>query len=123
MKREEFLQSNLYILDKIKIIKDQIKDSTISIDRNYRREVEYIHDYIDKYIFLIKKQNRLKDKNERINILEENIAVLNTIKWYVDYLQEKVKISDRAYISIGKNLEDLVKMTISLKNYIDGAKR
>lgn len=123
MKREEFLQSNLYILDKIKLIKDQIKDSTTSIDRNYRKEAEYIHDYIDKYIFLIKKQNILKDKNKRIDILEESIAALNVIKWYVDYLQEKVKISDRVYISIGRNLEDLTKMTIALKNYIDGAKR
>lgn len=123
MQREEFLQSNLYILDKIKLIKDQIKDSTTSIDRNYRRETEYIHDHIDKYIFLIKKQNILKDKSKRIDILEECVAALNTIKWYVDYLQEKVKISDRAYISIGRNLEDLGKMTVGLKKYIDGAKR
>lgn len=122
MEKEDFLKSNLCILDKIKLLKDQIKENTISINRKYKAEEKYIQNYIDKYIFCIKKQNILKTKITRLEILDESLAVLNTIKWYIDYLNEKVQLSDKAYIKIGKNLEDLVKMTVGLKKYIEGFK-
>lgn len=119
MEKETFLKSNLCILDKIKLLKDQIKENTIAINRKYKPEEKYIHNYIDKYIFCIKKQNILKVKIARLEVLDESLAILNTIKWYMDYLNEKMQLSDRAYIKIGKNLEDIVKMTVGLKKYIE----
>lgn len=115
-------ENNFKITLKLKELKNALEKALGNIPNKYKEDRKNINNLILEYLKKMYIQNYIDEINKRGQLLKETTGILDTIKWNINYLKEKLVISDKDYISIGKTMEDINKMHYGIIKYVNKIK-
>lgn len=102
------------VVDYIKLI-DELN---INIPNIHMAKKKKLDECILEYLDLLNYQNRIKNLEKRLEIIEKMLGKLDTIKVIIEILNSYTKIGKKKYEKIGRKYEIMERMQNGLINYI-----